>query len=334
MVKTKLLVLVAGIRKGPFEALAPVLYRHKLEVVRVAAPEDSVERARSQRFDLVIFDAEPRKARLEELVAMIRDEVSASRSTSILVVAEYHSADAASSLIGRGVNKVMLLDDPPALIDQQMAELLHIAPRTETRLSTRIRTSVADCTEEAFGEIRRIYEFAGWELTDAAVSSAKLACELAIGLVGIGRVGFDILAVCRAIRVVLGFDREYEAVLVGTGHLGTALAEYSGFARYGLRIVAAFDNDQNRVGGEIAGCKIRSTMLMKSCIRKGNIRLAILTTPAEASQGLADRLVSAGVKAIWNFSPTRLTVPSDVLVRNEHISIGLSQIAYHLKQME
>ena len=153
MVKTKLLVLVAGIRTGPFEALAPVLYRHKLEVVRVAAPEDSVELARSRRFDLVIFDAEPRKARLEELVAMIRDGDSASHSTSILVVAEYHSADAARSLIGRGVNKVMLFDDSSAHIDQQMAELLHIAPRTEIRLSTRIQTSVADSTEEGFGEI-------------------------------------------------------------------------------------------------------------------------------------------------------------------------------------
>ena len=214
-------------------------------------------------------------------------------------------------------------------------------PEGEAAL-TRLRKPVLE-------RLMRYYQFL-IELTAGkpvqSVTSAQIAKRLdidptqvrkdfsAIGLVGIGRVGFDILAVCRAIRVVLGFDREYEAVLVGTGHLGTALAEYSGFARYGLRIVAAFDNDQNRVGGEIAGCKIRSTMLMKSCIRKGNIRLAILTTPAEASQGLADRLVSAGVKAIWNFSPTRLTVPSDVLVRNEHISIGLSQIAYHLKQME
>ena len=176
-----------------------------------------------------------------------------------------------------------------------------------------------------------------------SVTSAQIAKRLdidptqvrkdfsAIGLVGTGRVGFDVCEVCRTIRIVLGFDWEYEAVLVGTGRLGTALLAYSGFARYGLRIVAAFDNDQDRVGGEIAGCMIRSTMLMKSCIETSNICLAVLSTPAEVSQELADRLVSAGVKAIWNFSPTRLTVPPDVLVRNEHISIGLSEIAYHLK---
>ena len=153
MVKTDLLVLVAGIRWIPYQALAPVLYRHKLEIVRVAVPEVSVELARSQRFDLVIFDAELRKARLEELVAMIRDGASASHSTSILVVAEYHSADAARSLIGRGVNRVMLLDESPAVIDRHMAELLHIAPRADIRLSTRLRTSVADATEEVLGEV-------------------------------------------------------------------------------------------------------------------------------------------------------------------------------------
>ena len=154
----------------------------------------------------------------------------------------------------------------------------------------------------------------------------------AIGLQGMGRVGFDVCEVCRAIRVTLGFDREYEAVLVGTGQLGSALLAYSGFARYGLNIAAAFDVDKRKVGNEIAGCAIRPMKALKSFVKRREIRVAILTTPAEVSQELAERLVSAGVKAIWNFTPTGLTVPSDVLVRSEHISIGLSQIAHHLRQ--
>ena len=153
----------------------------------------------------------------------------------------------------------------------------------------------------------------------------------AIGLLGIGRVGFEVCEICRAIRVVLGFEQEYEAVLLGTGHLGGALLAYSGFARYGLHIVAAFDNDKRRIGGKIAGCTIKPMKVMKPFLKRREIRLAILTTPVEVSQELTDRLVSAGVKAIWNFTPTRLTVPPGVLVRNEHISIGLSQLAYHLK---
>ena len=177
-----------------------------------------------------------------------------------------------------------------------------------------------------------------------AVTSAQIAEALdidptqvrkdfgAIGLQGVGRVGFDSCEICRAIRSTLGFDQEYETVLIGAGHLGSALLAYSGFARYGLRIMAAFDNDQSRIGSEIAGCTIKSTMLMKSYVEGRKIRVAILTTPAEVSQELTDRLVSAGVKAIWNFSPVRLTAPPGVLVRDEHISVGLAEITYHLRQ--
>jgi redox-sensing transcriptional repressor len=157
----------------------------------------------------------------------------------------------------------------------------------------------------------------------------------AVGLQGMGRVGFDVCEVCRAIRIALGFDQEYEAVLIGAGHLGGALLAYSGFAagfsRYGLRIVAAFDNDRSKIGGKIAELTVKPMKEMKPLIRRRSIRLAILTTPAAVSQELTDRLVSTGVKAIWNFTPTRLTVPPGVLVRNEHISVGLSEIAYHLK---
>lgn len=154
----------------------------------------------------------------------------------------------------------------------------------------------------------------------------------AVGLLGMGHVGFDVCEVCRAIRVSLGFDRRYEAVLIGAGHLGGALLAYPGFARYGLHIVAAFDTDQHRIGGKIAGVTIRSVRAMKPFLKRRKIHLAILTTPVDVSQKLADRLVAAGVKAIWNFTPTRLTVPANILVRSEHISRGLSEIAFHLKQ--
>ncbi|MHC4128321.1 MAG: redox-sensing transcriptional repressor Rex [Planctomycetota bacterium] len=158
----------------------------------------------------------------------------------------------------------------------------------------------------------------------------------AIGLVGMGRVGFDVCEVCRAIRVGLGFDQKFDAVLVGAGHLGGALLAYSGFAagfaRYGLHVVAAFDNDERKIGRTVAGVTVRPMKGMATFLRRRDIRLAIVTVPADVAQKMADRLVSAGVKAIWNFAPTQLTVPPDVLVRNEHISRGLSEIAYHLKR--
>ncbi len=151
-----------------------------------------------------------------------------------------------------------------------------------------------------------------------------------IGLLGMGRVGFDVCEVCRGIRYVLGFDQTFEAVLIGAGHLGSALLAYKGFETYGLDIVAVFDNDPKKIGSSVAGHEVKPMRSLKPFIRRHDIRLAILTTPVTVSQQLTERLVSAGVKAIWNFTPTRVTVPSDVLVRNEHISLGLSQIAYHL----
>lgn len=153
MIEKRSLVLVAGIGRGPFEALAPVLNRHKLEVVKVESPEKSVELARSEPFDLVIFDAEVREGTLAKVVDSIRHGMSASRNTSLLVLAPAGEADAARALIGRGVNRVMLIDDPPELVGQQVAELLHIAPRATLRLSTQLSTAVADGAVEVLGEV-------------------------------------------------------------------------------------------------------------------------------------------------------------------------------------
>jgi redox-sensing transcriptional repressor len=177
-----------------------------------------------------------------------------------------------------------------------------------------------------------------------AVTSAQIAEALdidptqvrkdfgAIGLLGLGRVGYDACEACRATRVALGFDRPYEAILIGTGRLGSALLAYPGFKRYGCHIVCAFDNNERRIGKTIAGVPIRSIRSLRPFITRHGIRFAILTTPVEVSQRLTDRVVDAGVTAIWNFSPMRLNVPDGILVRNEHISIGLSEIAYHLKE--
>jgi hypothetical protein len=153
VVERRALVLVAGVGRGPFEALAPVLDRHKLEVVKVATPEMSVELARSEPFDLVIFDSEVKEGTLEQVVDSIRHGMSASRNTSLLVLARPRTADAARELIGRGVNRVMLLDDPPELIGQQVAELLSIAPRADLRFSTHLQTSVGDGAVEVLGEV-------------------------------------------------------------------------------------------------------------------------------------------------------------------------------------
>jgi redox-sensing transcriptional repressor len=151
-----------------------------------------------------------------------------------------------------------------------------------------------------------------------------------IGLLGLGRVGFDVCEICRAIRTTVGFDLRHEAVLIGAGHLGAALLNYPGFATFGLDIIAAFDVDRRKVGRTIGAARVRSMDSLSSFIRQHRVPLAMITTPAEVAQQMTNLCVAAGVKAVWNFSPTQLTVPKRVIVYHEHIALGLSVLAYHL----
>ena len=153
----------------------------------------------------------------------------------------------------------------------------------------------------------------------------------AIGVRGVPRLGYLAAEVVDAIRQVLGFDTIHRAILVGAGRLGGALAAYRGFVKYGLRIVGVFDQDPGKVGTTIGAHFIYSTTELEAVIERNNVHLAILAVPAEACQALADRLVRAGIAGIWNFGPTTLTVPSGVVVRHEHIVVGLAELAYHLQ---
>lgn len=151
-----------------------------------------------------------------------------------------------------------------------------------------------------------------------------------IGVRGKGRVGFDAEAAVRAIRAVLGFDHDHPAVVVGAGRLGGALAAYGSFARYGLRVVAVFDDDPKKVGQEVGGVTVHHVRELKEIVRKRRVRLGVIATPPEVAQAVADRLVEAGVGAVWNFAPVHLSVPPSVALRHEHISLGLSELAHHL----
>jgi redox-sensing transcriptional repressor len=153
----------------------------------------------------------------------------------------------------------------------------------------------------------------------------------AIGVRGVPRVGYSASEVMEAIREVLGFDKIHKAILVGAGRLGGALAAYRGFVKYGLRIVGVFDEDPGKIGSTIGGHFVYGASELETVIERNQARLAILTVPAESCQVLADRLVRAGITGIWNFGPTTLTVPEGVVVRHEHIVVGLAELAYHLQ---
>lgn len=156
----------------------------------------------------------------------------------------------------------------------------------------------------------------------------------AIGVRGYPRVGFRAVEVMRAIRDALGFNDVYKAIIVGAGRMGGALATYTDFSKYGLFVVAAFDVDADKHGRLLGDIEILPMQDLEKTIIEHGVRLAILTVPVDPAQDIADRLVAAGVRAIWNFAPTKLTTPDHVVVRHEHISVGLAELAYHLKRLQ
>ena len=163
------------------------------------------------------------------------------------------------------------------------------------------------------------------------IDPAQVRKDLAaINVKGQPNVGYKISTVVESIRQCLGFDKNYNAVLIGAGRLGGAIACYDEFRFYGLKIAALLDNAPQKIGTMIDGHKVQSVEMLEDIVQQQNIKLAILTVPAEAAQKLAERVTAAGIETIWNFSPTSLVMPDNVIVRNEHLSVGLAQLFYHL----
>lgn len=132
------------------------------------------------------------------------------------------------------------------------------------------------------------------------------------------------------IEQFLGYDNTTDAVLIGAGKLGQALLGYSGFSAYGLNILAAFDKNPG-IGQTEHGKPIYPIGALENFCRSHMIRMAIITVPVEHAQEVCDQLISCGIKAIWNFAPTHLEVPANILVQNENMAMSLALLSMHLK---
>lgn len=145
------------------------------------------------------------------------------------------------------------------------------------------------------------------------------------------RLGFGTAALIRDIDAYLGYGNRNEAILVGAGALGSALAGYEGFCSYGLKIVAAFDTDPAKTGRRIGDVEIRAASEIGKYVSERNILIGILTIPKEQAQGTAEILVKAGIRAIWNFAPVRLSLPDSVAVKNEDMAGSLAVLSKRLE---
>lgn len=146
------------------------------------------------------------------------------------------------------------------------------------------------------------------------------------------KTGFDIHALIADIESCLGYNNTHDAVLVGAGSLGRALLSYRGFEAYALRIVAAFDTDPAVIGTEIAGKRVLPLEKLPSLCRRMGIHIGIITVPADNAQAVCDLLVGGGVRAVWNFAPTRLEAPDGILIQSENMAASLAVLSNHLSE--
>ena len=163
------------------------------------------------------------------------------------------------------------------------------------------------------------------------VNPAQIRKDLAaFGDFGKKGIGYDVDYLIEKIRQILKLDQEIHVALVGAGHLGHAISNYNVYLKDNMRIVAIFDADESKHGKEIAGLKIYPMADLKEVVVQLQIRLAIITVPAQAAQEVANLLVEAGIEGILNFAPVHLRIEKDIRVHNADVTSSLQSLAYYL----
>ncbi len=142
------------------------------------------------------------------------------------------------------------------------------------------------------------------------------------GEFGVRGVGYFVSHLHDSIREILGINKKWNIILIGVGKLGQALLSYENFQRQGYNIVAAFDIDPNKVGKKFGIYKIPVLPLdkIKDIVDKYNVKIAIITTPAESAQQALKLIEEAGVEGIINFAPTKL-VPNNKKTKISYVDL-------------
>ncbi|MBE7719585.1 redox-sensing transcriptional repressor Rex [Lacrimispora indolis] len=146
--------------------------------------------------------------------------------------------------------------------------------------------------------------------------------------------GYNVKYLYAEIGKILGIDRQHNIVIIGAGNLGQAIANYANFEKRGFLIKGMFDINPRLIGLVVRGIEIRSVDDLEQFVKDNDVQIAALTIPKTKAPEIADRLVKAGIKAIWNFAHTDLSVPDDVVVENVHLSESLMRLSYRVCNMQ
>ncbi len=171
----------------------------------------------------------------------------------------------------------------------------------------------------------------------AGVGPALVRKDLAwFGEFGKQGVGYEVKFLRDELRRILNLDKEIRIAIVGAGSLGAAFARYthrrySDDSSFSLNVAALFDNDPEKIGKEIDGIPVYAVEELPDKVKELQLQMAIIAVPAEYAQVAADALVAAGVKAILNFAPVKVTVPEGIHLASADLSLELQRLAYYLR---
>ena len=148
--------------------------------------------------------------------------------------------------------------------------------------------------------------------------------------------GYNVRYLRDEIGKILGLEQNHTMIIIGTGHLGKALANYENFNKGSIHIVGLFDVREEVIGTKVRQTEIRSVKDLPEFLSENDVEIAVLTLPKANAKEVAQVLVRNGIRAIWNFAHTdlNLELPEDVIVENVHLSDSLMQLTYRLHAVD
>ena len=162
-------------------------------------------------------------------------------------------------------------------------------------------------------------------------TSAQVRKDLSFfGSFGKRGLGYSVPELTESLREILGLRRDWQVIIVGAGKIGTALAQYRGFRQRGFHVTAVYDRDPKKIGTRWDTLTVRDMSDIERDIAKDHPDIAVLTTPADEAQSVVDRLVAAGMRAMLNFAPIQLQVPSEVTLKNVNMAMELEGLSFAL----
>lgn len=146
--------------------------------------------------------------------------------------------------------------------------------------------------------------------------------------------GYNVKGLSAQIGLILGLDREYRMVIIGSGNLGQAIANYATYYKRGFKITAMFDVNPKLIGISINDIEVQDYEFLEDYLKENQVEIGIICTTKNSAQDVASKLTAGNVKGIWNFAPADVEVGNDVVLENVHLSDSLNILAYYISHRD